>query len=45
MGATLAQQREAYCALWVLVGVYFVVSYAVLKFVDHQRREPEIDSK
>ena len=39
MGATLAQQREAYCALWALAGVYFVMSYAVLKFVDHQRRE------
>ena len=42
MGASLAQQREAYIAIWVLVGVYFVTSYLVLKFVDGQKREPEL---
>ena len=42
MGATLAQQREAYIAIWVLVGVYFVTSYLVLKFIDGQKREPEV---
>lgn len=39
LGATLAEQSEAYYALWILAGVYFVISYCVLRFVDgwHKR--------
>ena len=38
MGATLAQQSTNYLALWVLAAFYFVLSYLVLRFVDHHRK-------
>ena len=38
MGATLAQQRTCYLALWLLAAAYFVISYLLLRFVDHQRK-------
>ncbi|MGN0214516.1 MAG: ABC transporter permease [Muribaculaceae bacterium] len=38
MGATLAEQSTNYLALWALAAVYFVISYLVLRFVDHQRK-------
>ena len=38
MGATLSEQSTAYHSLWALAGIYFVIAYIVLRYIDGWRK-------